>query len=365
MKPRIAYLCSSTSWGGLEMNHLRNAKWMKDRGYDVLVIGVGNSPFANRAKSMDLPFKAVSPYGKYYSFGAALKMRKLLKNEQITHLLIRSNHDMSITATVKLLSGKKLTTAYFMEMQLGVKKTNLLHTIRYRFIDHWSCPLNWLAGQVKDMTRFRNNLVVIPSGLELATFTNAQSKSECRKLLDLPGDSLLFGLIGRFDRQKGQLLLLEAMKVSTHDDFSIVLLGEPTLNEGEDYHKEMQAFVAENELEKRVHIRPFRQDIATFYSSVDWLVMATKAETFGMVTIEALASGVPVLGSNAGGTPEILQNGSGGVLFGSLDTHDLARKIDQICGNEFDFQPDELRKMASVYDHEKVCDQVADLLQLS
>lgn len=365
MKARLAYLCSSESWGGLEMNHLRNALWMQDRGHDVVVLCLENSRFYKEAKSAGLKILSIQKHKKYYDFKNGSVLVKILKSEKITHLLIRSTRDMSITSFAKSKLGDQLHTSYFMEMQLGVKKTNVLHTLRFRGIDLWSCPLPWLENQVRTMTKYRNELVVIPSGIDLKDFESVGNMESCRKELDLPSDKMLFGLMGRFDVQKGQLLLLEAINLAKNDNFHVVLLGEPTFGEGAAYHKQMQDFIQSNHLENRVHIRPFMKNPQVFYAAIDWFVMATKAETFGMVTIESLACGTPVLGSNAGGTPEILEHEKGGLLFNSLDAEDLARKMDRICEDKLHIPSETLKEMARKYDHNEVCKQVEKSLGLN
>ncbi len=90
------------------------------------------------------------------------------------------------------------------------------------------------------MTHYKNECVVIPSGMDLSQFDSIISKEKAREMLDLPHNKTLFGLIGRFDPQKGQLLLLEAMEKAKDQQFEVVLLGEPTKNEGEAYFSEMQ-----------------------------------------------------------------------------------------------------------------------------
>ena len=120
----------------------------------------------------------------------------------------------------------------------------------------------------------------------------------------------------------------------------------------------MQSFIEQHQLKARVSIHPFQDNPSSFYNAIDWLVMATKAETFGMVTIESLACGTPVLGSNAGGTPEILENEKGGMLFQSLDVNDLANKIDLICERRETIEPFALKTMAKKYDHHIVCEMV-------
>jgi glycosyltransferase involved in cell wall biosynthesis len=349
------------------MNHVRNAKWMQERGHDVCFFCVEGSPIAKYALEQGVPVYSIEPHKKYYDFKKAKILADHLSSKNYTHLLIRSNEDMSITAIVKRKLGNKISTAYFMEMQLGVKKTNLLHTIRYKYIDLWSCPLNWLAGQVETMTNFRNQLVVIPSGMDLSSFNLQLSSAEARRELDLPEDSLLFGLIGRFDPQKGQLLLVEALEKAENKDFKIVLLGEPTLNEGDEYYNQLKERIDSPELQDRVFIRPFMKDVSIFFRAVDWFVMATKAETFGMVTIESLACGTPVIGSNAGGTPEILTGGSqeAGVLFETLNSADLASKIDRICKDNIRFDENDLQELAKKYDHHQVCEKVEEALELT
>ena len=62
MSVHLGYLCSSESWGGLEMNHLRNAVWMKDRGHKVLVFSVANSRFATEAESKGLMIEFIDKH---------------------------------------------------------------------------------------------------------------------------------------------------------------------------------------------------------------------------------------------------------------------------------------------------------------
>ncbi len=355
---KIGYLCSSASWGGLEMNQLRNAVWMQERGHAVVLLCLENSPIHEKALAAHLPVKLIRKHKKYYDYAAGLRLKKLLKAEQITHLIIRDTRDMSVCAIAKMLyAGFHLS--YFMEMQLGVKKTNLLHTLRFRKLDLWSCPLNWLQQQVKTMTKMDpSKTIVIPSGLEIEPFQTNQSQAEARQLLDLPEGKIIIGLIGRFDPHKGQVLLLEALQLCKDPNVCVCLLGEPTRNEGNAYFEQIQQTISENALEERVFIRPFREDIPSFYRAIDAFVMASKSETFGMVTIEAMASGTPTIGSNAGGTTEILQSGKLGYLFTPNDAASLAQAIDRFLENPQAISKTVLQQEAQTYDHRKVCQMV-------
>jgi glycosyltransferase involved in cell wall biosynthesis len=155
------------------------------------------------------------------------------------------------------------------------------------------------------------------------------------------------------------------MKLARNKTFICCFLGEPTKESGTEYIDLMQKTIDENALNERVFIRPFRKDIATFFSAIDVFVMASKAETFGMVTIEAMACGVPVIASNAGGSPEILDFGRYGMLFEPLNPESLAKKIDVFCENPNVFSLETLKAEVLSYSHKDICAKVEKVLGIA
>ncbi len=365
MNHKLGYLCSSLSWGGLEMNQLRNAVWMHERGHSVVFLGVKDSPVFKEAIAAGLRTLEIVRHKKYYDFKSGRALAKLLEREEISHLILRETRDMSASVIAKRHCAHPIHLSYFMEMQLGVKKTHVLHTLRYRHFDLWSCPLNYLADQVRTMTRFsQDKVIVIPSGLDLAKATSLLSKTEARLEMDLPLDKQIFGLAGRFDAQKGQLLLLEALAMTNNTTTAVCLLGEPTIGEGESYSRQITEFIDGNNLNERVFIRPFRSEVSTFFRAVDAFVMASKAETFGMVTIESMACGTPIIASNAGGSPEILDFGKIGTLFTPMDSHALADAMTDFIENPERVSAKDLIQASQHYNHAKVCSAVENALGL-
>lgn len=345
------------------MNQWRNARWMRDRGHEVVVFGRTDSGLQRYCEQDGIAFVVIQPHRKYYDFAAAKTLSNLFREWKVAHVIIRDVRDMSVTALAKSRGKHSFRLHYFMEMQLGVKKTGFLHTLRFRQLDTWSCPLEWLKQQVETMTNMpKQRIVHIPSGLELQPFMEPMSRETVRAELNLPQEQLLIGLAGRFDPQKGQLLLLEA--ISAIPEAGVVLLGEPTHDEGEAYHEAMLDMIHKNGLENRVFVRPFRKDIAVFYKAIDAFVMASKAETFGMVTIEAMASGTPVIGSNAGGTPELLYYGKLGYLFEPLSSADLSEKIREFIREPHRFESVALQRAMQLFDHMRVCEAVEKTLRL-
>lgn len=365
MKSKIGYLCGSNSWGGLEMNQLKNAIWMKQRGYSVILFCWNNSPIHQNALLNKIDICLIEQHKKYYQFAKAIKLKSLIQSNEITHLIIRSNHDLSIGATVKWLVGKKLHISVFMEMQFGIRKTSIFHTIRYNFYDIWSCPLNWLKEQVEFNSKIKKSKIcIIPSGIELEKYNLHQSKSELRNELDLPLEETIIGIFGRIDINKGHHIVIEAIEKCKQKNFKLLIIGAPTINESDNYLLSIKKSIEKENLTDRILFRPFTNEIEKYYQTIDVLINATKSETVGMTTIESLASGRPVIGSNSGGTKELIANESFGFLFESQNSDDLSSKIEQYFANENNFNSNNIKKGISQFDHQKVCQQIEQRLQL-
>jgi glycosyltransferase involved in cell wall biosynthesis len=366
MSHKLAYLCSSDSWGGLEMNQLKNACWMQNRGHSVVAVTVQHTPFFEACKKNNLDVLCIERHRKYLDYGKAKQLAKLIQTHAITHLIVRDNRDISVAVLAKRMSKHKVHLSYFMEMQLGVRKTSLFHTLRYRYIDTWSCPLFWLKEQVETMTHMnKNRIIVIPSGVELEQFKQLPSQTNAREMLNLKSDHLVIGLIGRFDPHKGQMVLIEALNQLRDQPLEVCFLGEPTRGEGSSYLTQMNEAIARFELSDRIHFRPFRNDIETFYAAMDVIVMATNAETVGMVTIEALACGKPIIATNSGGSPEILEFGKLGKLVEPNNARSLANGIESFVSKQWMPVTDELEERAGFFNHHHVCERVEKALELN
>lgn len=339
---------------------------MQEAGQQVSVWGLPGTRTESFCKENNLTFFSINSHKKYYDFRAGKQLANALKERRVAHLIIRDVRDMSVAVIAKSKSRKAFKVHYFMEMQLGVSKKNLLHTIRFRMLDTWSCPLEWLKIQVETMTRMpQERIVHIPSALDLQPFQAELPMKKAREICQLPPDAFLVGLAGRFDIQKGQLLLLEALSEITQKAIHIVFLGEPTANEGDTYIQAVKTKLEDPALRERVHIRPFRKDIEVFYKAINVFVMASKAETVGMVTLEAMASGCPVIGSNAGGTPEILGNGAFGFLFEPLNVQSLRTAIMQAYEHPHTFKAAELSERIEPFSHQRVIPLVLERLKNS
>jgi glycosyltransferase involved in cell wall biosynthesis len=334
LRKKIALVSSSESWGGLEMNLLRIAEVLKENHHNILLYLIENSEIWNKAKEAGFELRAMEGHRKYYDFGKARQLARQFKEDQIHSVLFRDNFDMSLLVSTKYLMGKNIKLVYFQGMQLGIAKRGLLHTLRFRALDAWLTPLQFLANQAIELTRIRPDKVhVVPLGRDFRFQKNAEKRMESRITYGIPEDIFLAGILGRLDPAKGHELLLRSLEFVKDTSIHVLFQGEATKGEHEGFTLHLQQISKDLKIADRVHFADFNPDPSGFFNAVDLFVMASKQETFGMATIEALSAGVPVLGSDAGGTPEILLHGACGTLFKTMDAGDLAQKLTEIVAN--------------------------------
>ena len=332
--PKIGFYCSSISWGGLEMNSVRYAQALKQENFEIQLYGVEGTSFFKSATELGLPILAVPRNKKYFDFMHARSLAKIFQKDGIEIVHFRDNRDLDFLGWLKFFSSGKIKLVYHQAMQLGVPKKDIIHTFRFNRIDAWVSTLNYMKKQVLSHTKFpEKKLHVIPLGTNIDS-TSIHSKEEARKLLNLHSDKFLVGVVGRLDEKKGQLEVIQALSLlkDSEKNIHVVFIGDKTKNEADAYVQKLQHAIEFNHLQEKTTFLPHQSDMQLLYSAFDLVIVPSWEETFGTVTIEAMASGVPVIGSNTAGTAEILENET--FLFHAKNPEDLSSTLLNILKNK-------------------------------
>ena len=314
-------------WGGLEMNLLRHARWMAQAGHVVRILCLEDSPLHRAALAhmqseigADQAFdcRTVRRSSRYLALATAIHRATRLMRWQADWLWIRDPRDLDSSALSRWLVGlmRGSTRLLFHQgMQISKNKKSPYHRMRYGAVDAWVSPLNWLKTQVNSRTPIvPSRTHIIPLGLDDRWFdslgTSVQHRRQCRLELGLSQESFVVGLVGRIDRKKGQAILIRAL-TEMPPDAHVLIVGDPTLDELSDYFDEVRTLVREKELQWRVHFRPYMTFPQPAYMASDVVVVCSEQESVGTVTFEAMASSRAIVGTNTGGTAEILEDERG------------------------------------------------------
>ncbi len=364
----LALLCCSSGWGGLEMNVLRLAEWLTET-FSVTLFCAKGTPLAKNIENKSFQTVFVKKPRKYCPLYSAKRIQRHLKKKDIKHIMIFDNLDMSLGFWIKVWSGCKVKFIYQQHMQLGISKRDIIHTIRYKMLDAWISPLHCLAEEVKQKTKIdKNKIQIIPLGVDVQKLQSSiKTKKESKAYFGINSDRLILGVLGRIDRLKKQHLLLDAaLKLKEENcPIDILIVGEPTKNTTDTYFEEIKNFIFQHNMEKHVFIRSFTDEVGYFFGAIDFLVLTTEKETYGMVTIESMLYNVPVLASNSGGTVEILEEGEFGTLYQTGDSKDLAEKIKYVLThkNKITEKTDKAFLLAeSYYSHTLECKLINNLI---
>lgn len=164
------------------------------------------------------------------------------------------------------------------------------------------------------------NLEQIYLGIEMEKF-NCDFGQPLKKELNVGKGTLLVGMIARFQEIKGHDIFVKAVKIIIRDsdikNVKFVIVGDNTFGNEKDqeYKNEIFKYVKKHNLNKHIYFLGERQDIPEILNSLDILVVPSRNESFGMVIVEALAAGCPVIASNCDGPSEIIKDGINGLLF--------------------------------------------------
>jgi len=324
----IASLCTSTAWGGMEMNIVRFLRWMKQRGWPTFLYGRPETPMYRHAGAAEIAVRPVATTSRYGSPISAYQTARQLDRDQIRAMIVHQSRDMLLGTMTRRLSKSKPIYLFYQHMHIGGDRCDFYHAWLYRQLTAFVTPIPILADQVRARTVVpEERLHIIARGIELDRFAHqGDTRTQARAALAVPAEPPLLGLIGRVDPQKGQLSAIRALKRvhETGRNLHLVLVGAKTHGEETGYEEEVRAEVTRLGLADSVHFRDYLREPELAFAALDYFVMASRSETYGMVTIEAMASGLPILGTAAGGTQNLISHETNGLLYPPEDDRALA-----------------------------------------
>lgn len=217
----------------------------------------------------------------------------------------------------------------------------LIETINLK-LSNGAIAGNSEAKEILLKRSFGKDVIVLPQlGVDLGTFKKIP-QDKLKKELKLR--STVIGTFARLEEQKGIKTLLEAFNKLKNPNVSLLLVGSgPMLDHIKELAKGDSRIVAPGVVN--------HADIPAYLNLVDIFVLPSETtpvwkEQFGHVLIEAMATGVPLIGSSSGAIPEVV--GDGGILFKEGDSSDLYKQIKKLLEDKKLYQELQKKGLARV-----------------
>ena len=184
------------------------------------------------------------------------------------------------------------------------------------------------------MGRYKDKVVVIPNGINIEDYKIPYSKEECRRKLGLPLDKNIVLFVGNLILYKGPNVLIRAIPkiVKKVPNTLFIFVGKGKMR------NELEKLA--NKLGIRNHVRftGFVEECLKpfYYKSADIFCLPSvmSTESFGIVNLEAMACGIPIVASRIGGVPDVIKDGENGLLVPPKYVNSLASSIIYLLENE-------------------------------
>jgi len=208
---------------------------------------------------------------------------------------------------------------------------------------------NWL-----DIGEKNNKFEIINNGIDIKKIQNAKPYKKNELIKEYNSGDVLVTMVGRFSEQKDQKTLIEAIN-DLPDKFHLLLVGRGTLKS---YYENL---VDDLDLNKRVHFLGFRNDIEKILKTSDIIVLSSNWEGFGLVAVEGMAAGKPLIASNVSGLRNIVKDA--GLLFEPKNTKQLTKLIKNLSEDQkfYDKISEKCLNRAESYDLKNMIDKQINL----
>lgn len=175
------------------------------------------------------------------------------------------------------------------------------------------------------------NIAVIPNGVDSRLF-KPMDKDELRKKYGISAEEKIIISVARLEPVKGvdHLIKAIALLVEKISDLRLVVIGDGKQRE------ELERLINQLQLDSKVQLLGFlpHQQISEYLNMSDVFVLSSRHEGLGIALIEAMACGVPVIGSRVDGIVDIIEDGKNGILVPSGDEKALAEEIERLLQDE-------------------------------
>jgi glycosyltransferase involved in cell wall biosynthesis len=201
---------------------------------------------------------------------------------------------------------------------------------------------------------------IIPGGVDTERFRPVGDVGRLREKLGLPSEAFIILTVRRLIKRMGLENLIDSMRIvlQSQPDALLLVGGKGYLLES------LKTRASRAGLDERVRLLGYIDEelLPGYYAASDLFLLPTLSlEGFGMVTLEALACGTPVIGTNVGATPEILGRLDPGLILAGVEPEEIARAVLELAG---EVSSQELRSRCRRFTEEHYSwDSVTDRLE--
>ncbi len=325
---KILHVSSAKSWRGGEQQIAYLIEELRLKEIDQEVFCPKETPLEKYCKENNI---ICTTYRKGFSVnplvGRKLSRHNSQNNFDIVHLHDSHAHTFAYMAAAFFGMTTPMVLHRRVDFSIGA---SALSKWKYNHpaIKAMICVSHFVKSVLSKSIDEVEKIKVVHSGIDLNRFPE-QKKNKLREEFQIPDAISIIANVAAITEQKdyhtfvrtAQRLLEE--KAQAH--FFIIGEGEQ--------RREIEDYVAELGLNKDITFTGFRRDITEIFSNIDVLLFSSQTEGLGTTLLDAQLCGVPIVATNVGGIPEIIEHGKTGLLANRAEDEDLAKHVRFLMSN--------------------------------
>ena len=323
---------------GSDKSILNTIKYLKNY-YNLIVLIPEDGPLANELKKNEVEYHIIdllkisrSSLSINFFLSALLRIPRCLKN---LSKIIKNRHiDIVYTNTIAVIIGAiwaKINNKYHIwhirEIISEPKAVKVFYSLIVKKLSNKIlCNSKATANNIDDKSY--NKIQVIYNGVN-----DLNQNQKLKKVKD----TINISLIGRINKWKGHFLFVDVANKLISDgvkNIKFSIIGSPHKS-NPSILQELEQYIKEFDIQGYIEIIEFQKEIRNMYLKSDIVVVPSiKPEPFGLVAIEAMSFGLPVIGTNMGGLKEIINHGETGYLFDFNSSDDFKNYLQILIDDE-------------------------------
>jgi len=332
---RILFVSSLRRYGGGERWMLDTAAGLRERGHDARLVARPGSVLAAGAPARRIPLFTVEMRGDVDPIAIA-QMATLLRRFQ-PHVVC-PNLDREIRITAAAIRGARAFRPRPLRPRLIPRRGSefpLKNKRHYRIVYLFDVDRVIVNSEATRRTMTKDapwfpaeKAIVVYNGIDASPYEKLAARrdelrAKLRGSIGAPADAPVVSLVGELNERKQQRVVIEAAPhvLVKYPEARILFIGD-----GDD-RATLEAAISERGLEKSILLLGFRADIPEILTASDALLLPSRVEGFGYVLVEAMAAGIPCIASNVSSIPEIVSDGTSGILHAVGDSGAVANSI--------------------------------------
>ena len=335
MKPTlvIATDCFPPRWDGVA-RFLVNALPELKKHFSITIIApafAGSAPLLRGIRVIRLPLIPFQFGDIYFSWPAYFKVKNIVETAQIVFnqtigpigicaVLAAQRQGIPVVSYVHSIEWELVAKSITLFQGISGAGVRLLARRTYNKASLLLVPSQHVADLL-DKNGIRTKKKIVPLGVDTKHFTPAKDKELAKKRIGLGADTPVVGFCGRLAREKDIPTLCKAF-VRVQEKYAqavLVLVGEGLSFE----ECSVQGIMRVGQV----------NDVRPYIHAMDIFVLPSLTETSSLVTMEAMACGLPVIVTPVGSLPEYVKEGVNGFFFDPGDIDSLAHKIGILLEN--------------------------------